>query len=133
MRIKAGDESKKAITTKYGSYEFNVMPVKLTNASVTSYMLLQEVLKEFLNKFIMVYLDNIIIYSNSMEEHVGYLRQVFTALRANILCEFGLCEISFMGHIVGDRKIHMELQKIKEIMDCEAPRSPFLRLVNYYR
>mgnify|MGYP004725767677 FL=1 len=77
-------------------------------------MLMQEVLKEFLDKFIMVYLDDIAIYSNSMEEHVEHLRQVFATLRANKLyvwkekCEFGLREISFLDHIVGGDKIRMD-------------------------
>ena len=130
VRIKAGDESKMTISTRYGSYEFNIMPFGLTNTPVTFCTLIQEVLKEFLDKFIVIYLDSIAIYSNSMEELVGHLRQVLAALRANKLyvwkekCEFDLREISFLCHIIGDGKIHMDPQKTKAILERLAPTSP---------
>ena len=74
----------------------------------------QKVLKEFLYKFVVIYLDDIVIYSNNIEEHVEHVRQVFTVLKANKLyvwkekCEFDLREISFLSHIVGNGRILMD-------------------------
>jgi hypothetical protein len=144
VRIAEGDEPKTAIITRYGSFEFLVMPFGLTNAPATFCTLMQRVLAEFIDKFVVVYLDDIVVYSNSMKEHEGHLRLVFKALRANNLyvkeekCSFGLDEVSFLGHVVGNGKIQMDPQKIKAIVEWETPSKTtelrsFLGLVNYYR
>ena len=81
MRIAKGDEQKRACVTRYGSYEFLVMPFGLTNAPATFCTLMNKVLQPFLDRFVVVYLDDIVIYSRSLEEHVEHLRQVFQVLR----------------------------------------------------
>ena len=77
MRIAEKDESKTTYVTKYGSYEFLVMPFKLTNALATFCTLMNKVLQPFLDRYVVVYLDDIVIYSRSLEEHMEHLRQVF--------------------------------------------------------
>ena len=77
MRIVEGDEPKTVCVTTYGSYEFLVMPFKLTNALATFCTLMNKVLQPFLDRYVVVYLDDIVIYSRSLEEHMEHLRQVF--------------------------------------------------------
>jgi hypothetical protein len=95
IRIKEGDEEKTACHTRYGSYEFLVMPFGLTNAPVTFCTLMNDIFREWLDDFVIVYIDDILIYSSSMEEHAEHLRKVFQKLRENKLyvklekCEFG--------------------------------------------
>ena len=74
MQIAEGDESKTACVTRYGSYEFLIMPFGLTNASATFCTLMNKVLEPFLDHFVVVYLDDIVVYSQTMDEHVQYLR-----------------------------------------------------------
>ena len=81
VRIAEGDEAKTACVTRYGSYEFLVMPFGLTNAPTTFCNLMKDVLYEFLDRFVVVYLDDIVIYSRSLEDHVKHLRAVFHTLR----------------------------------------------------
>ncbi|XP_051123104.1 uncharacterized mitochondrial protein AtMg00860-like [Andrographis paniculata] len=95
---------------------------------------MQEVLREFLDDFVVVYLDDIVIYSKDMEEHIKHLKKP----NCKDKCEFGLQEVGFLGHVVGNGKIKMEAGKIKAIVDWETPKSAselrsFLGLVNYYR
>ena len=104
VRIAEGDEPKTAIVTRYGSFEFLVMPFGLTNALATFFTLMQQVLADFIDKFVVVYLDDIVVYSNDVKDHVGHLRLVLQALRENSLyvkkekCSFGMNEVSFLGH-----------------------------------
>ena len=81
VRIVEGDELKTMCVTRYGSYEFLVMPFGLTNAATTFCMLMNKIFHPYLDKFIVVYLDDIIVYNNTLEEHVEHLRKVFTLLR----------------------------------------------------
>ena len=85
VQITKGDEPKTACVTRYGSYELLVMLFGLTNAPATFCMLMNKVLQQFLDNFFVVYLDDIIIYNNSLEEYVGHLRHVFQALQENEL------------------------------------------------
>jgi hypothetical protein len=104
IRITEGDEEKPACRTRDGSYEFLVMPFRLTNAPTTFCTLMNDIFWEWLDDFVVVYKDDILIYSNSMEEHVEHLRKVFQKLRENELyakfekCEFGVTKVDFLGH-----------------------------------
>ncbi|XP_008230434.1 PREDICTED: uncharacterized protein K02A2.6-like [Prunus mume] len=83
VRIAPGDEPKTACVTRYGSYEFLVMPFGLTNAPATFCTLMNKVFHPFLDKFVVVYIDDIVVYSNSLEEHLEHLQKVFQVLREN--------------------------------------------------
>jgi hypothetical protein len=85
--IAKGDEEKTACHTRYGSYEFLVMHFGLTNAPAMFCTLMNDILREWLNDFMVVYIDDILIYSNSMEEHVEHLWKVFQRLREKIVCQ----------------------------------------------
>ncbi len=144
VRIAEGDESKTACVTRYGSYEFLVMPFGLTNAPATFCTLMNKVLHPFLDHFVVVYLDDIVVYSRSLEEHVEHLRQVFAVLRENSLyvkrekCAFAQREVPFLGHIIGRGRVRMDPSKIAAILEWEPPTKvtdlrSFLGLANYYR
>jgi len=104
IRIVEGDEEKTACRTRYDSYEFMVMPFGLTNAPATFYTLMNDIFREWLNDFVVVYIEDILIYSSSLEEHAEHLRKVFQRLRENKLyvklekCEFGVTEVDSLGH-----------------------------------
>ncbi|CAH9148831.1 unnamed protein product [Cuscuta epithymum] len=144
VRISPGDEGKTTIVTRYGSYEFLVMPFGLTNAPATFCNLMNDVLYEYLDLFVVVYLDDIVVYSNSVEDHIVHLRKVLTQLRRNELyvkkekCEFCMGQISFLGHVISQGEIKMDSKKVEAIVDWPVPRDvgqlrSFLGLANYYR
>jgi hypothetical protein len=99
-----GDEEKTVCRTRYGSYEFLVMPFGLTNALATFCTLMNDIFRKWLDDFVVVYIDDILIYNSSLEEHAEHLRKVFQRLRENKLyvklekCEFGVTEVDFLGH-----------------------------------
>ncbi|KAH9750077.1 Endonuclease [Citrus sinensis] len=144
VRIAKGDEPKTACTTRYGSFEFLVMPFGLTNAPATFCTLMNKVLQPFLDCFVVVYLDDIVVYSTTLEEHAQHLQQVLQVLRDNELflklekCSFAQQEVEFFGHKIAGGKIMMENDKVKAILEWEPPSKvpelrSFLGLVNYYR
>jgi hypothetical protein len=104
IQIAEGDEEKIACRTKYGSYEFLVMLFGFTNAPATFCTLMNDIFCEWLDDFVVVYIDDILIYNSSLEEHAEHLRKVFQKLRENKLyakvekCEFGVTEVDFLGH-----------------------------------
>ena len=106
MRIAEGDEPKTTCVTRYGSFEFLVMPFGLCNAPTTFCTLMKDVLQPFLDKSVVVYLDDIVIFNETMEEHKKHLAKVFEVLRESQLylkwskCIFGKLEIPFLGHWV---------------------------------
>ena len=129
---------------RYGSFEFLIMPFGLTNAPSTFCTLMNKVFQPFLDLFVVVYMDDIVVYSKILQEDIQYLRQVFQVLRENELyvknekCAFAQQEVTFLGHIVGRGKLCMDLAKVQAIQDWEPPRKvielrSFLGLVNYYR
>ncbi len=144
IRIVEGDEEKAACHTRYGSYEFLVMPFGLTNTPTTFCTLMNDIFQEWFDDFVVIYIDNILVYSNFMEEHVEYLWKVFQRLRENKLyakfekCEFRVTEVDFLRHRITLKGLKMGNHKVKAILDWEPPRSvsalrSFLGLASYYR
>jgi hypothetical protein len=144
IKIAEGDEEKTACRTRFGSYEFLVMPFGLTNAPATFCTLMNDIFREWLDDFVVVYIDDILIYSSSLEEHAEHLRKVFQRLRENKLyaklekCEFGVTEMDFLGHRITQEGLMMDDHKVKAILDWEPPKSvpalrSFLGLASYYR
>ena len=121
VRIKQGDEAKTACVTRYGAYEFLVMPFGLTNAPATFCTLMNKLFQPFLDRFVVVYLDDIVVYSQTLEEHVQHLRQVFQVLRDNELyvklekCSFAKQEVEFLGHWIKEGKLMMEETPLKRM------------------
>jgi hypothetical protein len=126
IQIAEGDEEKIAYHTRYGSYEFLVMPFGLTNAPATFCTFMNDIFREWLDDFVAVYIDDILIYSGSLEEHAEHLRKVFQRLRENKLyakfekCEFGVTEVDFLGHRI-TQGLKMDDHKVKAILDWEPP------------
>jgi hypothetical protein len=144
IQIAEGDEEKTTCRTKYSSYKFLVMPFGLTNALATFCTLMNDIFWEWLDDFVVVYIDNILIYSGSLEEYAKHLRKVFQRLRENKLyvkvekCEFGVTEVDFLEHKITQKSLKMDDHKVKAIVDWEPPKSvsalkSFLGLASYYR
>ncbi|KAI3750191.1 hypothetical protein L2E82_20820 [Cichorium intybus] len=144
LKVQEEDVPKTAFRTHYGHYEFVVMPFGLTNAPAVFMDLMNRVCRPYLDKFVIVFIDDILIYLRSKEEHSQHLRQVLETLRAEKLyakfskCEFWLRKVDFLGHVVSKEGIHVDPSKIKAIESWEAPRTPteirqFLGLAGYYR
>ncbi|RFU29059.1 hypothetical protein B7463_g7277, partial [Scytalidium lignicola] len=144
VRIKRGDEWKAAIRTKYGLFEPLVMTFGMTNAPATQQRMMDRILEKYLEKFVMVYLDDIIIYSKSIEEHKEHVKLVLQALwEAGLRCKPVKCEfykeqVQFLGHRISGERIETLDDKIQSIKEWETPKTvkqlqSFLGLANYYR
>ncbi|XP_071729252.1 uncharacterized protein [Rutidosis leptorrhynchoides] len=138
------DVPKTAFRTRYGHYEFVVMPFGLTNAPAAFMDLMNRVCRPMLDRFVIVFIDDILVYSKSEEEHTVHLRQVLETLRRERLfakfskCEFWLREVQFLGHVINKKGICVDPVKIEAIMRWEPPTNPtevrsFLGLAGYYR
>ncbi|KAA3473935.1 DNA/RNA polymerases superfamily protein [Gossypium australe] len=144
LKVKEYDVTKTAFRTRYGHYEFLVMPFGLTNAPDVFMDLMNRIFRPYLDKFVVVFIDDILIYSRNEIEHVEHLRTVLQTLRDKKLfaksskSEFWLLEVRFLGHIVSGDGIHVDPSKISAIVDRKPPRNvlevrSFLGLVGYYR
>ncbi|MCF8704065.1 hypothetical protein L3055_11050, partial [Corynebacterium sp. MC-02] len=144
VRIAEGDEAKTTCITRYGSFEWLVMPFGLTNAPATFCTLMNEIFHQYLDDFVVVYLDDIVVYSRTLEEHALHLRKVFRILRENQLfvkrekCEFARTTVHFLGHTISQGQLRMDETKVRAIIQWEAPAKvpelrSFLGLANYYR
>jgi hypothetical protein len=144
IRIKEGDEWKTAFRTNRGLFEYKVMPFGLTNAPATFQRMISNVLREYLDIFAVVYLDDILIFSDNEEEHKEHVHKVLTALQeANLLAEprkshFHAKEVRFLGHVIRPGEIAMEPEKIQAIQEWPTPKNikeiqGFIGKANYYR
>jgi hypothetical protein len=144
MRIRPSDIPKTAFSTRYGLYEFTVMSFGLTNAPAYFMNLMNKVFMESLDRFVIVFIDDILIYSKSDSDHEQHLRLVLQKLRDNQLyakfskCEFWIGEVPFLGHIISNGGISVDPAKVKEIMEWSVPTTvteirSFLGLAGYYR
>lgn len=138
------DVRKTAFRSRYGHYEFVVMPFGLTNAPAAFMKMMNNVFRDYLDEFVIVFIDDILIYSKNQEEHKDHLRKVLDRLREHKLfaklskCSFWQREIGFLGHVVSDKGVSVDQGKIKAIADWPRPRNAteirsFLGLAGYYR
>eukprot|EP00253_Pinus_taeda_P011610 PITA_11610 len=144
IRIKDEDIAKTAFRTRYGHYEFVVLPFGLTNAPATFMCLMNSVFHQFLDKFVLIFIDDILIYSRSKEEHEEHLRMVLQTLREHQLyaklskCDFYKEEIQYLGHVISKEGIAVDPEKIKTILEWPVPKDvadirSFMGLAGYYR
>ncbi|GKB21782.1 putative reverse transcriptase domain-containing protein [Tanacetum coccineum] len=119
LRVHEDDIPKTAFRTRYGHFEFTVMPFGLTNAPAVFMDLMNRVCRPYLDKFVIVFIDDILIYSKTQEEHVEHLRLVLGLLKKEKLyakfskCEFWLREVQFLGHVINGNGIHVDPSKIE--------------------
>ncbi|KAL8092988.1 hypothetical protein AgCh_035026 [Apium graveolens] len=144
LKIKADDIPKTAFRTRYGHYEFLVMPFGLTNAPAAFMDMMNQVFKKYFDKFVVVFIDDILIYSKPEEENMQHLWITLEIHRQEKLyakfskCEFWLKEVQFLGHVIGSEGVKVDPAKIEAIMSWERPKTPtkvrsFLGLAGYYR
>ena len=144
VRIRPGDEWKTAFRTRYGHFEYTVMPFGLTNAPAVFQHMANDIFRDFLDIFTIVYLDDILIYSKTQEEHDEHVRQVLRWLREYGLyaklekCSFSQNQVEFLGYVVSSDGISMDPMKVQAILEWQTPLSVrdvqcFLGFANFYR
>ena len=144
IRMRQGDEWKTAFRTRYGLFEFKVMPFGLTNAPSTFQDMMNHVLSDVLDIGVLAYMDDILIYAKTIEEHDRLVKEVLEGLRKNGLavspekCVWRTEEVEFLGYIIGKEGIKMSKGKVEAVLSWEAPKSlkevqAFLGFTNFYR
>ncbi|GJV07088.1 putative reverse transcriptase domain-containing protein [Tanacetum coccineum] len=144
LRIREEDIPITAFRTRYGHYEFQVMPFGLTNAPTVFMDLMNRVCKTYLDKFMIVFIDDILIYSKNKEEHEKHLKIILELLKKEQLyakfskCDFWLESVQFLGHVINNKGVHVDPAKVEAIRNWSAPTTPkevrqFLGLAGYYR
>jgi hypothetical protein len=139
-----GDIDKTTFRTHHGHYEFLVMPFGLSNAPATFQALMNDVLRPYLRKFVLVFFDDILIYNALWAEHLRHLSIVLNALRAHSLhlkrskCSFGMTAVAYLGHVISESGVTMDVEKVATVVAWPQPRSArglrgFLGLAGYYR
>ena len=138
------DIAKTVFRTHHGHYEFLVMPFGLCNAPATFQALMNDVLRPYLRRFVLVFFDDILIYSSSWAEHLQHVAIVLNELRAHRLhlkrskCSFGATSVAYLGHVISKDGVAMDVDKVAAVAAWPQPRSPrglrgFLGLAGYYR
>ncbi|GKC91772.1 putative reverse transcriptase domain-containing protein [Tanacetum coccineum] len=144
LRVREEDILKTAFRTSYGHYEFQVMPFGLTNAPAVFMNLMNRVCKPYLGKFMIVFINDILIYSKNKEEHEGHLKLILELLKKEELYakfskyEFWIPKVQFLRHVIDSKSIYVDPAKIESIKNWAYPMNPteirqFLGLVGYYR
>nr|GEW94484.1 putative reverse transcriptase domain-containing protein [Tanacetum cinerariifolium] len=144
LRVQEKDIPITAFRTRYGHYEFQVMPFGLTNAPAVFMDLMNRVCWPFLDKFVILFIDDIVIYSKNKEEHEEHLRIILELLQKEKLyakfskCEFWLDSVKFLGHVINSQGVHVDPAKVEAIKNWTAPKTltlarQFLVLAGYYR
>ncbi|CAI7808910.1 unnamed protein product [Closterium sp. NIES-53] len=143
IRMANNSIHKTAFRTRYGSYEYLVMPFGLTNAPATFQAEMNHILRPLLDECVVVYLDDILLYSRDMKQHIEHLRRVFEILRREKLyvklskSEFALKKVQFLGHMVSAQGVHVDPKKIEAVRTWKTPENvkelqQFLGFANYY-
>jgi hypothetical protein len=144
LKVCESDIPKTAFTTRYGLFEYTVMSFGLTNAPAYFMNLMNKVFMKFLDNFVVVFIDNILVYSKTEEEHAEHLRLVLGTLREHQLyakfstCDFWLKEARFLGHVISTGGVSVDPSKITSILERKSLTNPievraFLGLAGYYR
>jgi hypothetical protein len=144
LKIQELDIPKTAFHTRYGLYEYTVMSFGLTNVPAYFMYLMNKVFMEHLDKFVVVFINDILIFSKMEEEHEKHLRMVLEKLRSNQLhakfskCEFWLTKVFFLGHVISAEGISVDPSKVNDVLNWMPPMNAseiwsFLRLAGYYR
>ena len=144
LKIRSEDVTKTAFKTRYGHYKFLVMLFGLTNAPTVFMDLMNTIFQPYLDQFVIVFIDDILIYSGSKEDHEEHLRVVLQILRENQLyvkfskCQFWLDSVAFLGHVISAKGVYVDPQKIEAIVNWKPPTNvteirSFLGLAGYYR
>ncbi|GKB75935.1 putative reverse transcriptase domain-containing protein, partial [Tanacetum coccineum] len=130
LLVRDEDIPKTAFRTRYGHYEFQVMPFGLINAPTVFMNLMNRVCKPYLDKFVIVFIDDILIYSKSKEEHEERLKLILELLKKEELyakfskCDFCLSKVQFLGHVIDSEGVHVDPAKIESIKDWSSPKTP---------
>ncbi|GJV76727.1 putative reverse transcriptase domain-containing protein [Tanacetum coccineum] len=130
LRVREEDIPKTMFRTRYGHYEFQVMPFGLTNAPAVFMDLMNRVCKPYLDKFMIVFINDILIYSKNKEEHEVHLNLILELHKKEELyakfskCELSIPKVQFLGHVIDIKGIHVDPAKIELIKDCASPKSP---------
>ncbi|WVZ89779.1 hypothetical protein U9M48_036143 [Paspalum notatum var. saurae] len=143
IKIREEDMPKTVVSTRYGLYEYLVMSFGLTNASVFFMYMMNSVFMNELDKFVVVFIDDILIYSKNEKEHEKHLRIVLTRLREHKLyakfskCAFWLKEVRFLGHILSEKGVAVDPSKMEDVLNWKQPETvteirSFLGLAGYY-
>ncbi|GKD54965.1 putative reverse transcriptase domain-containing protein, partial [Tanacetum coccineum] len=144
LRVREEDIPKTAFRTRYSHYEFQVMPFGLTNAPAVFMDLMNRECKPFLDKFVIMFIDDILIYSKNKKEHEEHLKAILELFKKEELyakfskCEFWHPKVQFIGHVTDSQGVHVDPAKIESIKDWASPKMPteirqFLGLAGYYR
>nr|AAP54660.2 retrotransposon protein, putative, unclassified [Oryza sativa Japonica Group] len=144
IRMVETDEAKTAFKTHHGQFQFRVMPFGLTNAPSTFQCLMNSVFAPFIRKFVLVFMDNILVYSPDLDSHLHHLQQVFVILRQHQLfakrskCTFACTQLEYLGYIISDKGVSTDPEKTAAMLAWPVPTSVtelrgFLGLTGYYR